>query len=69
MLPLLGMDATLVDAETRRRRLGERLRLDWDRFDREQRRYFNRELLRARLDGPPSRVPRLPRELPDDGSA
>ena len=62
------MDATLVDAETRRRRLGERLRLDWDRFDREQRRYFNRELLRARLDGPTPRVPRLPRELPPDGS-
>ena len=34
----------------------ERLKLDWEQFDRDQRRSFDRQLLRARLDTPTSRT-------------
>lgn len=36
------------DQVQRRRVLTERLKVDWERFDRQQRQYIDRQLLRAR---------------------
>lgn len=48
-------DRGMEQREGRRRRLlEERLKLDWEQFDRDQRRSFDRQLLRARLNTPTS---------------